>query len=109
MTAEVEDAYHLHLPCTRDRGVPFEIDFSGVVFYFTVRTLVSFYGLCVPILTKFGALELSLFGKSPMSPVLPQGQSVGRFSNRMIDNLRRITDLEGHAGALQQCDPAWAL
>ena len=38
MTAKVEDAYHLHLPCTRDRSAPFEIDFSGVFFYFTVRT-----------------------------------------------------------------------
>lgn len=97
VTAKVEDAYHLHLPCTRDRSAPFEIDFSGVFFYFTVRALASFHGLCMSGLTSLpGALDLSLFGRIPMSPVLPQGQSGGRFSNRMIGNLRRITDLEEH-------------
>ena len=34
---KVEDAYHVHLPCTYFRTTPFEVDFSGVFFYFTVR------------------------------------------------------------------------
>lgn len=35
---KVEDGYHLHLPCTFGRTAPFEVDFAGVFFYFTVRS-----------------------------------------------------------------------
>ena len=36
MSAKVEDAVHLHVQCSRGRTTPFEIDLSGVFFYFTV-------------------------------------------------------------------------
>ena len=74
MTAKVEDAYHLHLPCTRDRSASFEIDFSGVFFYFTVGTSRQ------PVWTlhaKSHTLELSLFETKPMSSVLARGQPSG--------------------------------
>ena len=35
---KVEDGYHIHLPCTFARNTPFEVDFSGVFFYFTVSS-----------------------------------------------------------------------
>ena len=37
---KVGDGYHLHLPCTLTRTAAFEVDFSGVFFYFTVRPLL---------------------------------------------------------------------
>ena len=56
---KVEDGYHLHLPCTSGCTAPFEVDFSGVFFYFTVRlasthachpssVAISVMGCCVP-------------------------------------------------------------
>ena len=38
MIPKVEDAYHVHLPCSFFRTTPFEIDFSGVFLYFTVSS-----------------------------------------------------------------------
>ena len=37
VTAKAEDGYHINLACSQTRHTPFEIDFSLVFFYFTVR------------------------------------------------------------------------
>lgn len=31
------ESFHIHVQCSRSRRTPFEIDFSGAFFYFTVR------------------------------------------------------------------------
>ncbi len=36
VSPKVEDGYHLHFACTRGRTASFELDFSGVFFYFVV-------------------------------------------------------------------------
>jgi hypothetical protein len=36
VTANQEEAIHIYMPCNDDRQEPFEIDFTGVFFYFTV-------------------------------------------------------------------------
>ena len=34
--ADVEDGFHLFMRCSRGRQTPFEVDFTGAFFYFTV-------------------------------------------------------------------------
>lgn len=36
--AKAEDAFHIYITCSSARNVPFEVDFTGVFFYFTVST-----------------------------------------------------------------------
>ena len=39
VTAKVEDGYHINLACSQSRHAPFEVDFTSVFLYFTVRQL----------------------------------------------------------------------
>lgn len=37
VTASAENSFHIYMRCADGRNTPFELDFSGVFFYFTVR------------------------------------------------------------------------
>ena len=36
MYAKAEDAFHIYITCSSTRNAPFEVDFTGAFFYFTV-------------------------------------------------------------------------
>ena len=38
--AKAEDAFHIYITCSSARNVSFEVDFTGVFFYFTVSAFV---------------------------------------------------------------------
>lgn len=47
VTASAENGFHIYMRCADSRTTSFELDFSGVFFYFTVRSHPCTFFICV--------------------------------------------------------------
>ena len=89
----------MHLPCTRARSAPFEIDFSSVTFYFTVRS---------PLLRAWRSLLLSAV-PTMNCLVLPASEHSCRLTQQSGATPRKCTVSMCEQQQSLEAVPAWSI